>query len=95
MTMARQRAALQRFRSGEVNVLFATSIAEEGLDIQRCGLVIRTEPPRSIISNIQVHTHLLSYCRYVTYRYYMRLASYVTVIRRAEVVHGSWMRCTP
>ena len=54
MTMARQREMLARFRAGdEINVLFATSIAEEGLDIQQCGLVIRTEPPRSIIQNIQ------------------------------------------
>eukprot|EP01049_Picozoa_sp_SAG25_P014927 SAG25_NODE_2829_length_1366_cov_1.115233_1_plen_259_part_00 len=53
MTMARQRAALDRFRSGEVNVLLATSVAEEGLDIQQCGLVIRTEPPLTIIQNIQ------------------------------------------
>ena len=53
MTMARQREALRRFREGEVNVLLATSIAEEGLDIQQCGLVVRTEPPRTIIQNIQ------------------------------------------
>ena len=53
MTMAGQRAALDRFRRGEVNVLLATSIAEEGLDIQKCGLVIRTEPPHNIIQNIQ------------------------------------------
>jgi endoribonuclease Dicer len=53
MTMARQKECLAQFRRGDINVLVATSIAEEGLDIQRCGLVIRTEPPHSIISNIQ------------------------------------------
>ena len=53
MTMAAQTKTLKQFRRGKVNVLVATSIAEEGLDIQSCGLVIRTEPPRTIISNIQ------------------------------------------
>jgi superfamily II DNA or RNA helicase len=41
------------FHAGKFNVLVATSVAEEGLDIQKCNLVIRTEQPQSIISNIQ------------------------------------------
>ena len=53
MTTHMQSNELASFRRGTINVLFATSIAEEGLDIQRCGLVIRTEPPGSILSNIQ------------------------------------------
>ena len=53
MTQTMQKEALARFRDGTVTVLLATSIAEEGLDIQKCGLVIRTEPPRTIIQNIQ------------------------------------------
>jgi hypothetical protein len=46
MKKAKQCEALDQFRRGHINVLMATSIAEEGLDIQRCGIVIRTEPPR-------------------------------------------------
>ncbi len=53
MTQTMQREALAQFRAGTVNVLIATSIAEEGLDIQQCSLVVRTEPPRTIISNVQ------------------------------------------
>lgn len=32
---------LRCFRAGEYNLLFATSVAEEGLDIQPCRVVIR------------------------------------------------------
>eukprot|EP00741_Cyanophora_paradoxa_P003955 tig00000741_g3847.t1 len=41
MTIAQQKGAVQRFRDGTVNVLVATSIAEEGLDIPSCQLVVR------------------------------------------------------
>jgi hypothetical protein len=52
MKKARQCEALEQFRRGDINVLMATSIAEEGLDIQRCGIVIRTEPPRYECANL-------------------------------------------
>ena len=41
------------FRKGDFNILVATSVAEAGLDIQKCNLVIRTEPPSTVIQNIQ------------------------------------------
>jgi ERCC4-related helicase len=53
LTKAQQTDAVRRFHAGEFNVLVANSVAEEGLDIQACNLVIRTEPPTSIIRNIQ------------------------------------------
>jgi ERCC4-related helicase len=48
-----QAHILQRFREGELNVLVATSIAEEGLDIPAVDLVIFYEPIPSGIRYIQ------------------------------------------
>lgn len=53
LTQKEQRAALDRFRAGEHNVLVATSVAEEGLDIPDTDLVIFFEPIPSEIRSIQ------------------------------------------
>ncbi|CAG5865553.1 unnamed protein product [Menidia menidia] len=41
MTAAEQRDVLKKFSTGEVNLLVATTVAEEGLDIPACNVVIR------------------------------------------------------
>lgn len=41
MKLGDQHSIIQRFRTGELNLIFATSVAEEGLDIQACNYVIR------------------------------------------------------
>uniref|UniRef100_A0A7N6FH27 RNA helicase n=1 Tax=Anabas testudineus TaxID=64144 RepID=A0A7N6FH27_ANATE len=41
MTSAEQRDVLNKFRTGKVNLLIATTVAEEGLDIAACNFVIR------------------------------------------------------
>ncbi len=48
-----QKEILDRFRSGEFNVLIATSVAEEGLDIPSVDKVIFYEPIPSAIRSIQ------------------------------------------
>tara|TARA_B110000008_G_scaffold176232_1_gene175790 strand:+ start:327 stop:2072 length:1746 start_codon:yes stop_codon:yes gene_type:complete len=48
-----QIEALDKFREGEYNVLIATSVAEEGLDIPGADLVIFYEPVGSEIRTIQ------------------------------------------
>ena len=41
MSDSEQKAVLEAFHSGKCNLLVATSVAEEGLDIKRCNLVMR------------------------------------------------------
>ncbi|KAJ9688889.1 hypothetical protein PVL29_014506 [Vitis rotundifolia] len=44
---------LDKFRSNELNLLVATKVGEEGLDIQTCCLVIRFDLPETVASFIQ------------------------------------------
>ncbi|KAL3439242.1 hypothetical protein BDV09DRAFT_203503 [Aspergillus tetrazonus] len=48
-----QFLAVDRFRSGEINCLFATSVGEEGLDIPACNLVIRFDLSNTMIRYVQ------------------------------------------
>ena len=48
-----QKAMIEKFKLGEINVLVATSIAEEGLDIPEVNEVIFYEPIPSAIRKIQ------------------------------------------
>nr|XP_006114909.1 interferon-induced helicase C domain-containing protein 1 [Pelodiscus sinensis] len=41
MTQNEQREIISKFRAGKVNLLIATTVAEEGLDIKECNIVIR------------------------------------------------------
>ncbi|RDA96171.1 hypothetical protein CP533_1651, partial [Ophiocordyceps camponoti-saundersi (nom. inval.)] len=53
MTFRDQVLALQRFRRGETNCLFSTQVAEEGIDIPECDLIIRFDLYDSAIQYIQ------------------------------------------
>eukprot|EP01034_Spumella_vulgaris_P022615 gene22615-28752_t len=48
-----QLEALMKFRSGEYNVLFATDVVEEGLDVRACQFVINFDLPMTVKSYIQ------------------------------------------
>lgn len=41
---------LDAFRIGELNLIIATAVAEEGLDIQACCNVVRWDPPANMVS---------------------------------------------
>ncbi len=53
MTQKEQLNQLERFRSGEINVLVATSVGEEGLDVPSADLVVLYEPVPSAVRAIQ------------------------------------------
>ncbi|KAK7033164.1 hypothetical protein R3P38DRAFT_2520860 [Favolaschia claudopus] len=45
-----QDDALDDFRRGEKNLIVSTAVAEEGIDVQACGSVIRWDPPPNMPS---------------------------------------------
>ncbi|XP_031480421.1 endoribonuclease Dicer homolog 4 isoform X3 [Nymphaea colorata] len=53
MSRKKMHGIVDNFRSGKVNLLFATNVAEEGLDIQTCCLIIRFDLPSTVASYIQ------------------------------------------
>ncbi|XP_021282374.1 endoribonuclease Dicer homolog 2 isoform X1 [Herrania umbratica] len=52
-TRKKQNEIVEEFRKGMVNIIVATSILEEGLDVQSCNLVIRFDPSATVCSFIQ------------------------------------------
>jgi late competence protein required for DNA uptake (superfamily II DNA/RNA helicase) len=53
MTRYEQLDALELFREGDFKIIVATTIAEEGLDVQECNLVVRYDYAGSPISLVQ------------------------------------------
>jgi endoribonuclease Dicer len=53
MSLREQVLTLQKFRNGEINCLFATSVAEEGIDVPECDLIIRFDLYDTVIQYIQ------------------------------------------
>ncbi|TQN73169.1 Dicer-like protein 1 [Colletotrichum shisoi] len=53
MSFKQQVLTIHKFRQAEVNCLFATQVAEEGLDIPDCNLVMRFDLYKSVIQYIQ------------------------------------------
>ena len=54
MSVKEQGAVLQDIRANKYQVLVATSVAEEGLDLPECELVVQMDPPRSVTALVQI-----------------------------------------
>jgi endoribonuclease Dicer len=48
-----QVVTMMQFRNGEINCLFSTSVAEEGLDVPDCNLVVRFSLYRTMVQYVQ------------------------------------------
>ncbi|GAA5800244.1 hypothetical protein HPULCUR_005669 [Helicostylum pulchrum] len=53
MSFREQNKVITKFRTGELNLLIATNVAEEGLDIQPCNFVVRFDFFYTLIAYIQ------------------------------------------
>ncbi|KAI9094994.1 hypothetical protein DFS34DRAFT_628057 [Phlyctochytrium arcticum] len=53
MTVPKQQAVLRDFRDLKINLLIATRVAEEGLDVKSCMLVIRFDFGQTLVNYIQ------------------------------------------
>ncbi|XP_059177111.1 antiviral innate immune response receptor RIG-I-like isoform X2 [Physella acuta] len=53
MSQLQQQNAIEKFASGEVRLLVATSVAEEGLDIPECNLVIKYNHVGNEVTTVQ------------------------------------------
>jgi hypothetical protein len=53
MSFKDQNRVIEKFRTGELNLLIATNVAEEGLDIQPCNVVFRFDFFNTLIAYIQ------------------------------------------
>ena len=76
-----QVLTLSKFKKGEVNCLFATSVAEEGLDIPDCNVVIRFDMYKTVIQYIQSRG-----------RARHEDSEYITMVERGNASHGSKIR---
>ena len=53
MTQVKQEDVLTYFKRGNHQLIVATSVAEEGLDVQKCNIVIRYEHVTNQIARVQ------------------------------------------
>ncbi|KAK9099556.1 hypothetical protein Syun_026601 [Stephania yunnanensis] len=53
LTPSMQKKTLDSFRSGKVNMLFTTDVAEEGIHVPNCSCVVRFDLPKTVRSYVQ------------------------------------------
>jgi endoribonuclease Dicer len=50
---SQQKKNIEKFRKNELNLLVATSVLEEGLDVRKCNLIIRYDEPKTFREYLQ------------------------------------------
>lgn len=61
-----QKEVISKFRTGKINLLIATTVAEEGLDIKECNIIIRYGLVTNEIAMVQVYSDTsISYVTFI------------------------------
>ncbi|KAE8352631.1 ATP-dependent helicase dcl1 [Aspergillus coremiiformis] len=98
VSFRQQFLALIKFRSGEINCLFATSVAEEGLDIPDCNLVVRFDLYHTLIQYVQSRgraRHSSSTYASMVERYNADHEARLVEVRDAEAIMQSFCETLP
>jgi len=48
-----QREVLKKMKGGELDIVISTAVAEEGLDVAQCQLVLRYDLPSTALAFVQ------------------------------------------
>ena len=81
MNFKKQEEVLRKFRRREFNLLIATSVVEEGLDIPKCNVVCRFDFPKNFRSYVQSKGR----ARAKDSRYYMLVDEELEMEARGEL----------
>ncbi|KAL6308704.1 hypothetical protein BKA93DRAFT_725516 [Sparassis latifolia] len=76
MALKTQQDVVKLFRDREINLLIATSVAEEGLDFPACDLVIRFDPLQHMVGYLQSRG-----------RARHRTSTFVVMVQQGQVTH--------
>ncbi|KAE8660545.1 Endoribonuclease Dicer-like protein 1 [Hibiscus syriacus] len=81
MRTGQMQDTIAKFRDGRVTLLVATSVAEEGLDIRQCNVVIRFDLAKTVLAYIQSRG-----------RARKPGSDYILMIERGNVSHATFLR---
>ncbi|OMO82373.1 hypothetical protein COLO4_23064 [Corchorus olitorius] len=81
MRTGQMQDTIARFKDGRVTLLVATSVAEEGLDIRQCNVVIRFDLAKTVLAYIQSRG-----------RARKPGSDYILMIERDNVSHAQFLR---
>ncbi|XP_050238979.1 endoribonuclease Dicer homolog 1 [Mercurialis annua] len=81
MRTSQMHETIAKFRDGRVTVLVATSVAEEGLDIRQCNVVIRFDLAKTVLAYIQSRG-----------RARKPGSDYILMAERGNLSHGAFLR---
>ncbi|WCJ22530.1 hypothetical protein M5689_004616 [Euphorbia peplus] len=81
MRTSQMQDTIAKFRDGRVTLLVATSVAEEGLDIRQCNVVIRFDLAKTVLAYIQSRG-----------RARKPGSDYLLMVERGNLSHGAFLR---
>ncbi|KAJ0245298.1 Endoribonuclease Dicer 1 [Hirschfeldia incana] len=81
MKSSQMQDTISKFRDGQVTLLVATSVAEEGLDIRQCNVVMRFDLAKTVLAYIQSRG-----------RARKPGSDYILMVERENVSHAAFLR---